>query len=291
ANLTILAPAYAFPAWLSETAAQNTPNRVEITYANQMKLIGYEIAPTRVTPGGSLQVTLYWQSLAPMNDDYSIGLNLLDTDQRVIASRASYPGHGLLPTRLWQPGQMLRDTYWMPAPAEVAAPTLAQLQVTLYSRADRRDLIAQDARGNAITPMVGRVRIAAPDNSQPAHATNYVFGNQISLIGYDLDAGKLVLYWQARTPLSTDYTVFVHWLNASGNVIAQRDQQPQNGNAPTALWESGEVIHDPYASDPAGARAVRIGLYRAETGERLVVVNGSGNSIGDSITVNLEGTR
>ncbi|MBI3913511.1 MAG: glycosyltransferase family 39 protein, partial [Chloroflexi bacterium] len=42
ANLTILAPAYAFPAWLSETAAQNTPNRVEITYANQMKLIGYE---------------------------------------------------------------------------------------------------------------------------------------------------------------------------------------------------------------------------------------------------------
>ena len=43
----ILAPAYAIPAWLNENDAQKIPNRVEIHYADKMKLLGYEISPRR----------------------------------------------------------------------------------------------------------------------------------------------------------------------------------------------------------------------------------------------------
>ncbi len=300
ANLTILAPAYAYPAWLNENDLAAIPNRVEITYGDQMKLLGYDIVPRRAAPNGSLEVTLYWQSLAAMDDDYSIGLNLLDANQRVLSSRVSYPGRGLLPTRLWRAGQMLRDTYWMPVPADVAAPSLAQLQVTLYSRATRRDLPARDAAGQAITPFVGRVRIVPPQTAsiKPQHETRFVFNDQtlaphpfgsagVALVGYDAKGNALTLYWQARAPVPNDYTVFVHLFDADDKIIAQIDRQPQNGNAPTSLWEKGEVVVDTYTFDLPAARAARVGLYRAESGERAEVRDQRGERMGYVVTLDL----
>ncbi|MBI3537550.1 MAG: hypothetical protein HY070_08350 [Chloroflexi bacterium] len=284
----ILTPAYAFPNWSSARDAEKIPQRIEINYGDAMKLLGAEIVPRRVAPGAAITVTLFWQSLALMNDDYSIGLALLDANQRVLSNRASYPGHGLLPTRLWQSGQLLRDAYWLPIPREIAAPALAQLQVTLYSRATRRELIAQDAAGRTITPFVARVRIA-PESVEvkPQHALNFIFDERIALIGYTITDARLTLYWQARAPIENDYTVFAHWLDANGNIVAQKDHTPANGAAPTALWEPGEIILDPFDLAAQNNYRVRVGLYRADTGARAEIRDANGNSIGDAVTLDL----
>jgi hypothetical protein len=125
-----------------------------------MKLLGYDVAPRAARPGESVELTLYWQSLAEMDDDYSIGIHLVDASQRVIGKRDSYPGHGMLPTRLWRVGQMIRDTYWLPIAADAPRGAKAQILVSLYERVRKRDLIARDPRGEIITPFIGEIEVA-----------------------------------------------------------------------------------------------------------------------------------
>jgi 4-amino-4-deoxy-L-arabinose transferase-like glycosyltransferase len=108
---------------------------------------------------------------------------------------------------------------------------------------------------------------------------------QIQLAGYHCEgcdvsqsAGslRLVLYWRALSILSQDYTVFVHLVDAQGNIVAQRDQQPLGGVRPTSRWVPGEVLADtieltipvPVA---AGQYWLKIGWYDALSGQRLAV--------------------
>ncbi len=301
APFAILQPAYAYPAPLTVSESQNLAHRVDINYDNKMKLLGYNLSANRALPGEAVTLTLDWQSLAAMDQDYSIGIHLVDSTGRVIGARDSYPGHGMLPTRLWQPGQMIRDTYWLPLAADAAAPRVASIEVALYSRQDRRDLPAFDPSGHALsTPIIGRLKISAPNSMTPRaqNATQFSFGKQIDLIGYDLNSAKaaqpspgldLTLYWKRAAPIDSDYTVFVHVLDSTGKVVDQKDIQPAQGDNPTSLWDDGEIVPDEYKfSLPSGAYRVEIGLYREQTGERLPVTDAKGNTLGDHVTLSVE---
>jgi hypothetical protein len=289
APFTTLQPAYAFPPSLSTNDVPKTIQRVDIAYGGKMKLLGYDVTPRRALPGESVTLTLYWQSLATMDADYSIGIHLLDANQRVIGARDSYPGHGMLPTRLWYVGQIIRDTYWLPVAADTSGPGVARIQVSLYTLEDKRDLPALDPNGRAVTPIIGQIKIASPNPVTPRvqNPTDYAFGKQIALIGYDIQPGvslRLALYWKRIVPITDDYTVFVHILDVNGKIVAQKDQSPENGSNPTFLWDDGEVVVDPYAFDlPVGTYQIEVGLYRAETGERLSATHGKGNALGDHV--------
>ncbi|HRQ36946.1 MAG TPA: hypothetical protein PLD25_03410 [Chloroflexota bacterium] len=115
----------------------------------------------------------------------------------------------------------------------------------------------------------------------PATAVNAIFGNAIELVGYDETVGatavKLTFYWRSLAPVMADYDVFVHLLDENGNIVAQADQQPLNGLAPTGQWQPGDMIRHPLAIPlppdlPAGVYTLRTGLYLRETGERLTAV-------------------
>ncbi len=292
ALIFILRPAYAFPPPLIASELEKIANRIDIVYDGKMKLLGYDVSPRRALPDGSVELSLYWQSLAQMDEDYSIGIALLDSNRRVLSQRSSYPGHGMLPTRLWRPGQMIRDTYWVPVPTGAPAPSIAQIQVSLFRREDKRDLAAFDPNGNAVTPIIGRFKIASarPVDARPRNRTDSAFGNQAVLIGYDANLAKvsepsqdleITLYWKRIAPISADYTVFVHLIDDSDKIIAQKDSQPVGGSNPMSLWDDGEIVVDRYsfAQLARGTYRVRVGLYRAETGERLLVGNGLGDSV------------
>jgi hypothetical protein len=294
----ILQPAYAYPPFLS--AVPTNPNHVEINYGDKMKLLGYDIAPNRIHPGEWATLTLYWQSIATMDQDYSIGIHVTDSGGRVISARDSYPGHGLLPTRLWRAGQILRDSYWLPIADDAPAPGIAWIQVSLYSRDNRRDLPAFDPNGNAVsTPIVGRLKISGQNTvvPRPQNTVLYSFGKSIELIGYDLNLVKgaqasqgldLTLYWKRAAPIEADYTVFVHLLDASGKVVAQRDTQPAQGDNPTSLWGDGEIVPDHYSFPYiVGADHIELGFYSTQTGERLPVTDTKGNALGDRVTLSV----
>jgi hypothetical protein len=118
----------------------------------------------------------------------------------------------------------------------------------------------------------------------PAHSLEAIFGGVIRLAGYTVEPNqpapgeslRLTLYWQPFSPLSHDYTVFVHLRQPDGNTIAQADHRPLESLYPTTLWPTGETIRESSqlalpAALPPGDYELWVGLYRLETGERLPI--------------------
>ena len=96
-----------------------------------------------------------------------------------------------------------------------------------------------------------------------------------------LDATHLLvqLEWQARQQPAHNFTVFVHVLDAAGNLVAQHDSFPVVGTRPTTSWQTGEILVDrhwivlPRALDLGSRYQLGVGLYRPENGERLLREN------------------
>ncbi len=98
------------------------------------------------------------------------------------------------------------------------------------------------------------------------------------------------LFWRATAPVETDYTVFVHIVDAAGRMIGQWDQVPGAGSAPTSGWTPGTLIADDYRIDLDLAAAqspvrVIVGLYDPATGERLPVLATSLPSADNAVDV------
>jgi hypothetical protein len=123
---------------------------------------------------------------------------------------------------------------------------------------------------------------------QPHTITEYRLGSDIDLVGYTLEQETvrqgatldLKLYWRAREQIPADYTVFVHLLGqahnpATGNRLwGQVDREPLEGAMPTSAWRPGDVLEDAYrvtvdAMAPPGSYLIEVGLYDAQSGQRL----------------------
>ena len=106
----------------------------------------------------------------------------------------------------------------------------------------------------------GACRIAqvvrlAPDR---ALASAAVAGGPIRLLAADAgftsngEAVEAILYWQADEAVGSSYTVFTQLFDADGSLVAQQDNLPVEGLAPTNTWTPGAVIRDPYRLLPDG---------------------------------------
>jgi hypothetical protein len=83
------------------------------------------------------------------------------------------------------------------------------------------------------------------------------------------------LVWEAASPPpAEDFVVYVHLVDARGARVAGHDGMPGLWLRPTSTWGPGEVVVDrhgvPVPRDLApGTYFLKVGLYRADTGERL----------------------
>jgi hypothetical protein len=93
----------------------------EIAFGNaaQLKLIGYNLPATGLSPGDTLPVTLFWQAVAEMQTDYTVFVQLLNSSGQVAAQIDAPPLAGAAPTTTWLPGEILTDAYSLTLPADL----------------------------------------------------------------------------------------------------------------------------------------------------------------------------
>jgi hypothetical protein len=118
--------------------------------------------------------------------------------------------------------------------------------------------------------------------------TDVPFGDQIHLVGYDVDGGipsaageslRLRFYWQASAPPVDNYSLFVHVMPVDRvEVITQADGNPARSDRLSLTWtEPSETLISPLFEITlppdlsAGDYRVLIGLYNYQTGVRLPV--------------------
>jgi len=275
----VVAPAFRRPRQLTQAEVRSIPNSVDVQFGSVARMLGYRVAPDRVEPGDTVDVTVYWEALARADRRYTVFVHFLSDAGTMIAQRDTYPGLGRYPTTVWKPGAAFADTYRVQIPETAYAPDTGYVQVGLYL-ADGPRLNTVDGRGAVrLTSLEIQERDAPFPN--PQHVN---FGHQIALVGYSLDqravepgeALRLTLYWRALRPLERDYRAFAHVLGDDNGMRANNDSLLLDGSVPTSRWEAGHVVEEErllsIASDtPPGFYDIEVGLHDG-SGERLPIM-------------------
>jgi hypothetical protein len=261
------------------------PNQVAL--AGVMRLNGYDQSSPSARPGQTVTLTLYWQPQSEIKRDYTSYVHLVNEAGQSIAQSDHRLGGNYYPTSLWRPGEVLRDQHVLSIPAGTP-PGTYRLVAGMYLYPSLEPLGSGADMGLLAVKDAASIRTAPPDDVQ--HPAEVGFGDRIMLLGYDQELAsghlKLTLYWQAERLLNSNWTVFVHLVDAAGTLQSQHDGQPRDGHYPTSVWDSGEVVDDqhllPLPDGLAdGAYQVEVGLYSTQSGERLPTLDDEGNSIGD----------
>ncbi|MGD8791296.1 MAG: glycosyltransferase family 39 protein [Anaerolineae bacterium] len=96
--------------WLGRRPPEPAPvHEVEVVYGGAIRLSGYDLSPEPASAGDELALTLYWQRLAPVDEDYIVFVHLVDGSGEIAAQGDGPPLGGAYPTSYWQPGETLVD--------------------------------------------------------------------------------------------------------------------------------------------------------------------------------------
>lgn len=106
---------------------------LDVTFGEAIHLSGFEL--TSPPPGEVIELTLYWAALAPLQDDYTAFVHLLNGDGTLAAQSDVPPGQGYYPTSAWQPGQMVLSRHRLELPPDLL-PGRYTLLAGLYRAAD-----------------------------------------------------------------------------------------------------------------------------------------------------------
>jgi 4-amino-4-deoxy-L-arabinose transferase-like glycosyltransferase len=265
----------------------------KVKFGDAVQLLGTD-AVGEVAAGGTWRLALFWQVNRTIPSDYEIRLDAIGAAGNLIARREETLLGPDYPTHLWRAGEYLRSIEDLKIPS--AAPQgKAVVRVFLLDPNGKPVGRAEGAPVAGID-IEGRPHTFTPPT--PSHPRAARLGDNIEFLGYDLASNVIrpaepiviTLYWHARGPTNKPYTVFVHVLNAAGQVIGQKDSPPLDGAASTNTWLAGEFLTDSYqftvaAAAGAGAASFEIGLYDPVTGARLPVLDSNGHPIGDHLTI------
>lgn len=285
--LISIRPAYAHPEPLTPSDLPENARVEPVDIGTAARVVGVTLSPQAVAPddkNASVDVVVYWEAQAPDGRDYISFARLLGRDHRLVGHVNRHPACGMVPTSLWEPGQIWRDPYRIPVAEGAEAPSRLRVEVGLYDSANRETLGAM---------RVGETKLAPPKSvPDPDQQLAVKFADGIALRGYDLEpaaptAGQtltVTLHWAAQKAPSADYQVFVHLLGEANQLLAQGDGPPLMGDYPTSLWTEGEIIADPHRIDlpadlSAGDYRVLVGMYDLETMDRLPCAGGDESGV------------
>jgi hypothetical protein len=57
---------------------------------------------------------LYWQSLAPVDTDYTVFVHIRNANGEMVAQKDGPPAAGAYPTSLWDSGEIIKDSLIIP---------------------------------------------------------------------------------------------------------------------------------------------------------------------------------
>jgi hypothetical protein len=246
-----IVPAYRPPASTvaSPTALGLTP--LEATFGNMLYLAGYHLDDEATQPGSAVTLTLMWRALAPSPVHHSIYIHLLGEGDRIVAQRDSFPGGGLLPTTILEPGRTWVERHVINLPATAYAPDTLTVAVGVYETATGARL-ARAVTGAPEPIRFGDVALVASQPDATLNPVRVAFGEGIVLSGYDLsdvvvEPGGVIaldLRWTCTGPVDADYTISVQLIDSWWRKVAQSDAWPRNGEAPTSTWQREQVVEE-----------------------------------------------
>ncbi len=226
-------------------------------------LLGYNQDRNEAAPGDPLLLTLFWERNVAPADNFRLSLhdeagNLVREWELPFTATAvpalSLPNHSRIRSQhlLRLPVDLVDGRYQWRLETDTS---LGELTINAPER-----MMTQPVMDTAVNAPF------SPPGAAPL----------ATLVGYSISnlQSPISLYWRADGFFPSSYRVFVHLVDASGQIIAQSDGEPANWARPTTGWLPGEYILDTHTlllpdGSPPLPLTLRIGLYDPQTGQRL----------------------
>jgi 4-amino-4-deoxy-L-arabinose transferase-like glycosyltransferase len=263
---------------------------VDAPVADGVRLTGYTQVVPEIRAGDTLVIGLGWHTDDDVKGEWPVALKVIGPGGQEITSTLV----SLAPKRKAEGDRFQPVEVFIPPDAPGGRAQVVFTAGEIWQPLGRVRILAREG------PSPGSARV--PDTATPVDAR---FGEGIVLAAVDLpdraawspgEGIPLTLYWEAQSPITEKYKVFVHLVGdthnpASNNTIwGQQDQEPQGGVSPTTSWQPGAVVEDGYLiyvqdDAPPGRYRLQVGLYLPLGGDRLPAFDADGAPLGDSVTI------
>lgn len=260
---------------------------VDIRLGPHIRLTGYGLAAPQVAPGDILQVALRWQTAAPLADEYTVFVQMLDPANHLVGQRDAPP---LTSSTAWPVGQPVDDRHGLfIEPGTPPGPH--RLVAGLYHRATGQRL---PINSGIDFIELGMVEIVRPAVLLPPEAFTFQTPLKtplggVTLLGYDLhklgyrsapdmplhpgDPLHLTLIWQAGEAGQTadnQLRIAVESTGGKDTGIAL-EAVPAGVDYPVWAWQPGEIVRGQFnlfltGIEPGAYRlALELGGQQVET--------------------------
>ena len=257
----------------SDYSVYNKFEARDVSFANQVKLVGLDLGHAAVSPedegagkltnrvpsGEDLWIVLDWEALAPVSIDLKTSIVLMD-DAGNLAGQVDnlLVGDHYPVERVWTAGEQTHSYHILPIWPAVP-PGAYDLYLRVYEDATQRTypVVNEDGAPLNSAASLGTV-IVEPAihhpvvNPENRLAEDFVAGAEVELLGYDLfktqaapgEQLPIVMYWQAESAPTEDYSLTLSMVDSENQPIALLHEEIGGGDFPTGLWRAGEVMRD-----------------------------------------------
>lgn len=256
-------------------------------FGSSIRLLGYQVA-SGLNEERELQVTLVWEALGPMEEDYTAFVHLIGEHSRRWGQADNWPGQGSYPTSHWHPGDVIVDRYQVKA-NPCLPPGHHRLEVGWYDLETGKRLRMSTG---GLAARLGRVHLASVpgvDRAEfsPTSQADYWPSEGLRLFGFDLPETKLevgrpsllTLYWEAKTQIREPVDVLLQLKDSDGHTMEVASVEA--GGEAESPWLPGQarcqMLQLRLDSVPAGSyqlcldRAVELAEVRVITSTRRYI--------------------
>jgi len=114
-----------------------------VRLGDEIELIAYRLSEDVVESGRVLRLTLYWQALGQIDQDYTVFTHLIGSSNRIWAQHDSQPQGGQHPTLHWVEGEVVIDEHELIL-ADDVPPGEYQIEVGMYDWVSGQRLVVSE---------------------------------------------------------------------------------------------------------------------------------------------------
>ncbi|MGB3903489.1 MAG: hypothetical protein WBB22_01060, partial [Anaerolineae bacterium] len=113
-------PVHAPPPILSTDDLADVQYPVDINFGDKIKLVGYELNGEAWHPGDTLLVTMYWEALEDLGEDYWLFLRLVHRRGWDLVFKDGCPSGGRYTTDFWKKGDIIPSVHRLSIPDDTS---------------------------------------------------------------------------------------------------------------------------------------------------------------------------
>ncbi|HID65329.1 MAG TPA: hypothetical protein EYP49_21640 [Anaerolineae bacterium] len=188
--------------------------RLDVTFGDKVRLLGYRLLASSVSPGEPLHLDLHWQPLVELEGNYSFFMHLIGDGGRVLGQMdVTHDMAG------YSQGEVAVDRYEirvLPTTPSGHYQLIVGMYITLPGGGWRR----LTTEGGDETVLLTEVEVMPPASPPVTlHPLHQPFTNGLTLIGVDYDTTlegtrRVYLHWCRLGPEDGDYDVLLYADNA-----------------------------------------------------------------------------